>query len=113
MAEMTLHVELPEGADAPKLAQKVQERLAALSEIDEVEAAPESPRLAAEIIAGIAITVSVIKGAGEIADALHQAIPKIKRVLQDLGLLNVTVEVAGERVSIDQVSRSHTQKMSV
>jgi hypothetical protein len=111
MAEMTLHVELPEGADAPQLAQEVQEHLAALSEVDEVEAAPESTRLATELIAGIAITVSVIKGAGEIADALHQAIPKIKRLLQDLGLMNATVEVAGMRVPIDQVSRSHTQKM--
>jgi hypothetical protein len=112
MAEMTLHVELPEGVNASELAQEVQERLAALSEVDEVEAAPESTRLAAEIIAGIAITVAVIKGTGEIADALHNAIPKIKGVLQDLGLLNATVEVAGELVPIDQVSRAHTQKMS-
>ncbi len=112
MAEITLHVEVPEGANAPELARQIEERLAALSEIDEVEAGPESTRLAAEIIAGIAVTVSVIKGTGEIADALHKAIPKIKLVLQELGLLNASVEVAGELVPVDQVSRSHTQKMS-
>ena len=112
MAEITLHVEVPEGADAPELAQKIQDRLAVLSEVDEVEAAPESTRLAAEIIAGIAVTVSVVKGAGEIADALQQAIPKIKRVLQELGLLNATVEVAGELIPVDQVNRSHMQKLS-
>jgi hypothetical protein len=112
MAEMTLHVELPKGADAQKLAQDVQKRLAALSDVEEVVAAPESTRIAAEIIAGIAITVSIIKGSGEIADALHKAIPKIKLVLQDLGLTKAKVEVAGGEVPIDQVSRSHAQKMS-
>lgn len=112
MAEITLHVEVPQGANAQDLAHAIQERLAAMSEVDEVEAAPESTRLAAEIIAGIAVTVSVIKGAGEIADALQQAIPKIKRALQELGLMNATVEVAGELVPVDQVNRSHTQKMT-
>lgn len=112
MAEITLHVEIPKGADARKLAQEVQKRLAALSEVEEVAAAPESPRIAAEIIAGIAITVSIVKGSGEIADALHKVIPKIKLVLQDLGLMNAEVEVAGESVPIDHLSRAHTQKMS-
>ena len=112
MAEMTLHVELPKGADAPKLAQEAARRLAALSDVEEVAAAPESTRIAAEIIAGIAITVSIIKGSGEIADALHKAIPKIKLVLRDLGLTNAQVEVAGKQVPIDRVSRSHLQKMS-
>ena len=112
MAEITLHVEVPHGANAPELAQRIQERLAALSEVDEVEAAPESTRLATEFIAGIVVVVSVIKGVGEIADALQQAIPKIKRALQELGLLNTTVEVAGELIPVDQVNRSHTQKMS-
>jgi hypothetical protein len=112
MAEMTLHVEPPEGADAQKLAHEVQKRLAALSDVEEVVAAPESTRIAAEIIAGIAITVSIIKGSGEIAEALHKAIPKIKLVLQDLGLTKAQVEVAGELVPINQLSRSDTQKMS-
>lgn len=112
MTEITLHVEVPGGSDASELARKVEERLAAMSEVEEVEAAPESPRVAAEIIAGIAITVAIVKGAGELADALHQAIPKIKRVLEDLGLVGATVEVAGELVVIDQVSRSHTAKIS-
>jgi hypothetical protein len=112
MAEMTLHVDIPKGADAQKLAQEAQKRLAALNDVEEVAAAPESPRIAAEIIAGIAITVSIVKGSGEFADALHKVIPKIKLVLQDLGLMNAEVEVAGESVPIDQLSRAHAQKMS-
>jgi hypothetical protein len=112
MAEMTLHAELPKGADSQSMAQEVQRRLAALSDVEEVEAAPESPRIAAEIVAGIVVTVSIIKGSGDIADALHEAIPKIKRVLEDLGLINPQVEVAGEQVPIDRVSRAHTRKMS-
>jgi hypothetical protein len=112
MAEITLHVDIPKGADAQKLAQEVQKRLAALNDVEEVAAAPESPRIAAEIIAGIAITVSIVKGSGEMADALHKVIPKIKLVLQDLGLMNAEVEVAGESVPIDQLSRAHAQKMS-
>ena len=112
MAVMTLHVQLPEGAEAQELAQEVQERLAALSDIKEVAAAPESPRIAAEIIAGIAITVAIITGAGDIADALHKVIPKIKLVLQDLGLTNAQVEVAGEQVPIDEADLSDMEEMS-
>jgi hypothetical protein len=56
--------------------------------------------------------VAIIKGTGEVANALHEAIPKIRRVLQDLGLTGVQVEVAGDLVAIDQVSREHTRKMS-
>jgi hypothetical protein len=33
-------------------------------------------------------------------------------VLQDLGLTKAQVEVAGDLVPIDEVTRSHTQKMS-
>jgi ribosome-interacting GTPase 1 len=112
MAEMTLHVETPKDKDAQKLAQEIQRRLAALRDVEEVEAIPESTRFAAELIAGIAITVSIIKGSGEIAEALHKVIPKIKVVLQDLGLTKAQVEVAGDLVPIDEVTRSHTQKMS-
>jgi hypothetical protein len=112
MAEMTWHVEIPATADAPALAQQIQERLAALHEVDDVEAAPESTRLAVEIIAGIAITVSIIRGAGEIADALQEVIPKVRRVLEELGLRHATVEVGDELVPADQVNREHTQRMS-
>jgi hypothetical protein len=112
MALMTLHVDVPNGADADKLAQEVEKRLAALNDVEEVGAAPESPRLAAEVIAGIAITVSIIKGSGELADAIHELIPKIKSVLQDVGLMNPKVEVPGEkRVPIDQLSRAQEQKI--
>jgi hypothetical protein len=112
MTKMTLHVQLPDRADQRATVVEIQKRLAALNEIDQVAARPESTRYAAEIIAGIAITVSIIKGSKDIAEALHEAIPKIKLVLQDLGLTKVKVEVAGEQVPIDQMNRSHTQKMS-
>ena len=83
-----------------------------MTEIDQVVARAESTRFAAEVIAGIAITVSIIKGSKEIAEALHDAIPKIKLVLQDLGLTKAKVEVAGEQVPLEEVNRSHTQRMS-
>ena len=112
MTVVTFHAELPQGADARQVAAEVQERLAALTEINEAVAAPDSTRFAAEMIAGIAITVAIIKGAGQIADALHDAIPKIKLVLQDLGLTNARVEVAGELVPIDDMDRSRIRKIS-
>jgi hypothetical protein len=112
MTAITLHAQLPKGADAQKLASEIQARLAALDEVNEAVAKPESTRFAAELIAGIAITVSIIRGAGELADALHDSIPKIRRVLQDLGIVTADVEVAGELVPIDKVSRADTKKMS-
>jgi hypothetical protein len=109
---VTFHAELPQGTDAQQVAAEVQKRIAALSEINEAVATPESTRFTAELIAGIAITVAIIKGSGQIAEALHDVIPKIKLVLQDLGLMNARVEVAGELVSIDDMDRSRIQKIS-
>lgn len=102
---MTLHVEIPAGSDPAALAAELQARLAALSEVEKTAAAPESPRFTgAEVVAAIAVNVAIIKGTGEIADALHQALPKIKRVLQDLELSNATVEVGQDLVPIDEVT---------
>jgi hypothetical protein len=112
MAEMTMHVELPKGADAQQLSKEIQKRLSALNAVESVEAQPQSTRMAAEIIAGIAITVSVIKGSKDVAEALHEAIPKIKLVLQDLGLLKVKAEVAGEQVPLEKLTRAHEQKLA-
>lgn len=113
MAEMTMQVELPKGADAQQLAKEIQKRLSALTVVESVEAQPQSTRMAAEIIAGIAITVSIIKGSKDVAEALHEAIPKIKLVLQDLGLLKVKADVAGEQVPLEKLTRAHEQKLSV
>jgi hypothetical protein len=111
MTEMTLHAELPEGADAQKLAEELRGRLADLSEVNEVVAAPEAIRSAAEVLAAIAITVSIIKGAGDIAAALHDAIPKIKLVLRELRIVKAQIEVVGELVSIDEVTVEHTRRI--
>jgi hypothetical protein len=112
MTTITLHVELPPDADQDVTAAEIKARLAALDEIDQVVASPESTRFVAETIASIAVVVSIIKGTKDVAEALHDAIPKIKLVLKDLGLTNVKVEVAEDQVPIDKVGRSHTQKMA-
>jgi hypothetical protein len=112
MAEMTMYAELPKGADAQKLAKEIEKRLSALNAVESVEARPRSTRIAAEIIAGIAITVSIIKGAKDVSEALHEAIPKMKLVLQDLGLLKVKADVAGEQVPLEKLTRAHEQKLS-
>ena len=112
MEKIRLHVQLPDGTDSRAVAAEIQRRLTALDEVDQAAARPESTRLAAEIIAGIAITVSLVKGAGELADALHQAIPKIRLVLQDLGLTGANVEVAGEQVPLEKMSRADAQKIA-
>ncbi|PWU02553.1 MAG: hypothetical protein C5B51_20650 [Terriglobia bacterium] len=112
MAEITLYAELPKGADAQQLATDIEKRLAALGAVESVEAQPQSTRMAAELIAGIAITVSIIKGTKDVAVALHEAIPKIKLVLQDLGLLKVKADVAGEQVPLEKLTRAHEQLLS-
>jgi hypothetical protein len=111
MPEMTMHVELPKGADARQLAREIQNRLSALNAVESVEAQPQSTRMAAEIVAGIAITVSIIKGSKDVAEALHEAIPKIKLVLQDLGLVKVKADVAGEQVPLEKLTRAHEQSL--
>jgi len=114
MAEIgiTMHVELPEGADAQQLAKEIENRLSALEDVESVEAQPESTRMVAEVIAGIAVAVSLIKGTKDVAEGLHEAIPKIKLVLQDLGLLKVKAEVGREQVPLEKLTREDEEKMT-
>jgi hypothetical protein len=107
-----MQVELPQGADVQQLVNEIEKRLSALDAVDSVEAQAQSTRMAVEIIAGIAVTVSIIKGSKDVAEALHEAIPKIKLVLHDLGLLKIKADVAGEQVLLEKLTRAHEQKLS-
>jgi hypothetical protein len=102
MTEMTVYVEVPSGGDARKLAKTAETCLRALSEVEDVEATPETKRLVVETLAGIAIAVSFVKGVGDVADA----VAKVNRALKELGFIHPKAEVGGKLVPLVQAVRA-------
>jgi hypothetical protein len=105
MTEMTLYVEVPPGADARKLAKAAETRLRTLSEIEDVEATPETKRVVVETLALIAIAVSFVRGVGDVADA----VTKVNRALKELGFLHPKAEVGGKLVPVDEAVRAEKE----
>jgi hypothetical protein len=120
MPELTVHIEVPKGEDPEELARQIQSRLLELGEeVDKADAKPEELRSGVEVASLIVATISIIsnttqivKGSGQLAEALHDALPKIKQVLQDLGLKKVSAEVGMKRVALSDVTDSDVRKIA-
>jgi hypothetical protein len=106
--EIFLTFEIEAGANGHILAQEVQARLMTLQAVSRAEADVESPRLVgAEVVAGIAVGVVVVRGVRKLAQELNLLIPEIARMVREIkGLRAAFVEVDGENVPIDEMDES-------
>ena len=67
--EVSFFLDIEEGADRSEIAKEIQDHLANLQLVQEAAATPSETRLTGiEVIAGIALTVSIVKGTKQ-ADA--------------------------------------------
>lgn len=104
--ELFLHFEVEDGADRDALAREIQARLEGLEGVGGAEAAPEETMLTgAEIVAGIAVGIAVVRGARELTAELRQLLAEVNRLVGEVrGLKRATVEVGDERVPASAVS---------
>lgn len=114
MAELALHFEMAENTDLQQAAALLQDRLACLQSVQEVEALPEEPRITgAEIAAAIFVTVQVVRGTRELIEEIRKLIPQIKGLIGDIkGLKGITVDVGPQRVSISELTEQQIQQLS-
>ena len=91
-------------ANRQALAQLIQKRISALDGVS-AAATPQEPRLmGAEIVAGIAVTVVVIKGTTELVAAVNKLIPEVKTMIQEWrGLKEAFFEARRTNVAIQDM----------
>jgi hypothetical protein len=84
MPEISLHFELPgaERSDLEQVAQDLKERLEQLPEIEDVEATPvgQARLTGAEVVAGIAVAVAIVRGGRELVEELRMLVQEIKKL---------------------------------
>ena len=114
MAELTLHFEMTPGTDLPRAAALLQERLAGLPSVQEVDAAPEEPKFTGlEIIAAITAAVAIVKGARELTEEVRLLISEVKGLIGDIeGLKSVTVEVGPDQVPIGDLTDPQIRQLA-
>jgi seryl-tRNA synthetase len=115
-AEVYFHLELDPGADSDRIATLIRERLSQLEAVEEtyVEPDDESARITgAEIVAGIALTVTLVRGSKNLAAELKTLIEAMTEVVQSLtGLKHAVVELAGRNVPVEEVDDSSVEELA-
>lgn len=114
MAEIALHFEFAKDANLDEASHKLQSELSKLDGVSEVDAVPEKPRLTGlEIVAAIAVTISIVKGTRELIVEVRKLIPEVKGLIRDIrGLKDVTVEVGTERVPLDKLTDAQIEQLA-
>ncbi|MEM7111965.1 MAG: hypothetical protein AAF614_05995 [Chloroflexota bacterium] len=108
MSNLYFRIVTQEDADREAIARFVADQLASLSSVENAAAMPEEAQLTgAEIIAGIAVTVAVVKGTRELLEELNKLIPEIEKFISNLkGIRDVVFEVGWDNVSIEEMDEA-------
>ena len=108
MSNLYFRIVTTEDANREAIAHVVAEQLTSLSSVENAAATPEETQIAgAEIIAGIAVTVAVVKGTRELLEELNKLIPEIEKFIGNLkGIREVVFEVGWENVSIEEMDEA-------
>lgn len=115
-AEVYFHLELDPGTDGDAIAALVRERIGQLESVEKAHVEPdeEAARLTgAEVVAGIALTVTLVRGSKNIAAELKTLIEAVTEVVQSLtGLKHAVVELAGQNVPVEEVDDSGVEELA-
>jgi hypothetical protein len=114
-ADVYFHLELDPGTDLDQIATQIRERLGKLEAVEETHTLPEEAIRfpGAEVVAGIALTVTLVRGSKNIATELKALIEAVTEVVQSLtGLKHAVVELAGRNVPVEEVNESDVAELA-
>lgn len=109
MPEINLVFELKDKKSAPEIATSLQDRIAEMEMVDDVEAVVESSDkmrviTGLEIVAAIGVTVTVIKSGRELLEEVREFIKAVKGLMVDVkDLKNAYVDIGSRRVPLDKL----------
>lgn len=112
--EVYFHVEVDEGVDRHAVAAELQRRVAALENVAESEATPDETQLTgAEIVAGIALGVAVIKGGKQLTVELKSLIDAVAEAVRSIhGLKKAVVELSDRTVPLEEVGEGEVAALA-
>lgn len=101
MNTVRFRMELDEPAQAEQLARLVEQRLAQLEPVAQVQAAPEQPRDLGTVVSAIAGAVAIAKGGTMLIGHLRELVAELKGLVEELdGLRRVVIEVGSREVEL-------------
>lgn len=105
MTEVTLEIEIADGADGAETALKLEKALAGLSMVSEAEAQVERPRSIAEVMTIVAAGVVLLNQGTAAVGALKKFIEAVRELVRETeNLKQVLIEVRGKKVDIATVT---------
>lgn len=113
MTELNLRFEFSQDGDLDQVARTLEQRIAQLQMVDEVESVPEKMKLTGvEIASAIGVTVLVVKGSREVIGELRKLVAEIKGLIGELrNLKDVSIDVGDERVGLDALNDGHLRRL--
>lgn len=113
MNPVMFRLELEDPERAEEIAALVEQRFAALEDIDQVQAEPEELRDLATAVTVVAAAVMFAKGGTELVVQARRFIEELKGLLGDIpGLGRAVVVVGAEEVDIDEVSDAQVAEIA-
>ena len=114
MSEFVLHFDADSGVDLDTLAEKLQQRSAALAEVDSAAAEIDRSRsTVTDVLLALTLAATVLNNTTTALVALKQTIAAVKAVAEELGLRNVRVEVGMTQVPpADLTEKQATQALA-
>ena len=80
--------------------------------VENAEAMPDEPRITGLEIAGaIAVGVVILGKSREFVTELRKLVPEIKKLAEDLGLKNPTIEIGDREVPIAEIDQLTEEKL--
>ena len=99
MPELVLHFDPASGIDVDAVARALQERAAAMPEVDAAESEVDHSRTdIPDVLVALTMATTILSNGATALDALRKAIHAVKGVAEELGLLNARVEVGMAQV---------------
>ena len=108
MTIIRMQFKVSKDIELEKTAELIQQNLDQLDIIKKVKATPETSRIVGvdDVLAGIAVTVLLIKGSRETVEELRKLIQATKGLITDIkDLQSVLFEVGKDTVSIDELEQ--------
>lgn len=117
MPEINMVFELRDGKATNQVAQSLQDRLARMEMVQEVEATPESPdqvrMTGMEIAAAIGVTVLVVRSGRELLEELRKLVQEVKALMaESRELKNAYVELGTKRIALADLGPEELERIA-
>jgi hypothetical protein len=113
MTELNLRFEFSQDDDLNEVSRTLEQRIARLQMVDEVESVPEKMKLTGvEIASAIGVTVLVVRSGRELIGELRKLIVEIKGLAGELrNLKGVFFDVGDERIGLEALNDDHLRRL--